>query len=256
MLQDLTHELSTLVKAIEHKNLSAASSHVGISQPQLSRMIAKIEEELNVVLLDRSSRRNSGWTEIAHSLASAFSKGLMRLESEILAVAQERELHELRIGTLEGLSEIAMQFAQDCFKKLNIKTIHLDVLDFKLLDSQFLSSSLDLIFTVSPPNKQKFKNTLEVGFQQMEQIHSDKSTFICSSSELLSQKEAENEYKHLLVTNSLAIRQYWLKEIGGTGKLPIETQKGRGKGFYSVYLIGSELLNNKIWNHIVEIADA
>ena len=59
MLQNLAYELSVLVKAVQHKNLSAAAVHVGLSQPQLSRLVAKIEHELNIILLDRTARRKS-----------------------------------------------------------------------------------------------------------------------------------------------------------------------------------------------------
>ena len=162
MLRSLTYELSIFSKAVQHKNLSAASVHVGLSQPQLSRLIAKIESELNVVLLDRTARRKSGWTTVAQELALVFTKGIGRLQSEILAIAQERDLTELRIGTLEGLSGIAMQFSKQCFEKLGMKKIYLDILDFKDLDPQFLSGNLDLIFSVRSPSKQKHQNMLEV----------------------------------------------------------------------------------------------
>ena len=63
-MQQLYYELGVLAKAVNFKNLSAAALHVGLSQPQLSRIIAKIEEELKIVLLDRSAKRKSGWTSI------------------------------------------------------------------------------------------------------------------------------------------------------------------------------------------------
>lgn len=255
MLQNLTYELSVLSKAVQHKNLSAAAIHVGLSQPQISRLIAKIESELNVVLLDRTARRKSGWTQIAIDLSTIFSKGINRLESEVLAIVQERELSELRIGTLEGLSNIAMQFAKNCFEELHMKSIHLDILDFKDLDSQFLSGGLDLIFTVKAPSKQKFGHQLEVGTQQMEKISSDSNFFICSPFELTGDKTIEQQHKHLFVSNSLSLRQRWLTEFGGTGILPTETKKGRGKGYYSVLLFGSDLISPKLWNQISEIIE-
>ena len=108
MLQSVSYELSVLAKAVQHKNLSAAAVHVGLSQPQLSRLIAKIEAELNVMLLDRSARRKSGWTPLAHDLALTFTKGMSKLQSEILSMAEQREVTELHIGTLEGLSHIPL----------------------------------------------------------------------------------------------------------------------------------------------------
>ena len=255
MLQNLTYELSVLAKAVQHKNLSAAAIHVGLSQPQISRLIAKIESELNVVLLDRTARRKSGWTQVAIDLSLIFSKGINRLESEVLAIVQEREQSELHIGTLEGLSSMALQFAKACFTELRMKKIFLDILDFKDLDSQFLSGSLDLIFTVKPPNKQKFNHQIEVGSQQMEKISSDADIFVCSPFELTVDKKLETEFNHLFVSNSLSLRREWLKDFGGTGTLPTDTRKGRGKGYYSVYLFGSDLISPRLWSQISDLAE-
>lgn len=254
MLQNLTYELSILAKAVQHKNLSAAAVHVGLSQPQLSRLIAKIEAELNVILLDRTARRKSGWTPLANELSLTFTKGIGRLQSEILSLAQEREATELRIGTLEGLSGIATQFVQQCFEKIGMRTIYLDVLDFKDLDSEFLSGNLDMIFTVRSPSKQKFNHQLEVGYQQMEKISTNKDVLLYSPFEFAGiEKKSLESAKNILISNSLALRSNWLHNIGGTGVLPIDAKKGRGKGFYSVYLIGSDLLSPKIWAQISEV---
>lgn len=255
MLQNLTYELSVLAKAVQHKNLSAAAIHVGLSQPQLSRLIAKIESELNVVLLDRTARRKSGWTQVAQDLCLVFSKGLNRLESEMLAIAQDRELSELRIGTLEGLSSLAIQFAKACFTDLHMKMVFLDILDFKDLDSQFISGNLDLIFTVKPPSKQKYNHMLEVGTQGMEKVSSNKDVYVCSPFELTGEKTIQGDYAHLFVSNSLSLRQKWLNDFGGTGTLPINTQRGRGKNVYAVYLFGSDLINSKLWERISDLAE-
>ena len=254
MLQNLTYEMSVLAKSVQHRNLSAAAAHVGLSQPQLSRVIAKIEQELKIVLLDRSARRKSGWTPVAHELSATFVKGMGRLESEIAALAQEVEIREIHIGTLEGLSTIATQFVKNCFDQLNMKKVYVDVLDFKDLDSQFLSGSLDLIFTVRLPSKQKFAHQLEVGYQQMDKISTDKSSLVASTHELAAyDKKTTDEVDHFIISNSLAIRRYWLQEFGGTGTLPVDAKTGRGKGQYTIYLIGSNLLTPKLWEKITKL---
>lgn len=257
MIQNLTYELSVLAKSVQHKNLSAAAVHVGLSQPQLSRLIAKIEAELNIIVLDRSARRKSGWTPIAQELALTFSKGIGRLQTEILSLAQKSEATELRIGTLEGLSALALNFTQRCFEKYGIRTVSLDVLDFRDLDSQFLSGNLDLIFTVRSPSKQKFTHQLEVGYQQMEKISTNKDIHVYSPFEFSGvDKKALEPLKHIFISNSLALRGQWLHAIGGTGILPIDAKKGRGKGYFSVYLLGSDLLSPKLWGQICDFASA
>ena len=254
MLQSLTYELSVLSKAIQHKNLSAAAVHIGLSQPQLSRLVAKIESELNIVLLDRTARRKSGWTPLAKELSLIFAKGMGRLETEIMAVAQEREITELRVGSLEGLAGIATQFVKSGFAQLGLKVIYLDLLDFRELDPQFLSGSLDLIFTVKSPSKQKYAHMIEVGFQQMERVSSDPKTLVCSPFEYtgLDKREIETA-SHVLVSTSLSLREQWLHNFGGTGTLPVDAKKGRGKGHYSIYLIGSDLLSPRLWEKITKL---
>jgi hypothetical protein len=255
VIQDLTYELSILAKAVQHKNLSAAAVHVGLSQPQLSRLMGKLESELNVVLLDRSARRKSGWTQVALDLSMTFTKGIGRLQSEILAVAQDSEVTELRIGTLEGLSGIATQFVEQCFSKLGIHTVHLDVLEYRDLDSQFLSGNLDLIFTARTPSKQKFKYELEVGYQQLEQISTNKDIHLFGSFEYsaLDKKEL-SKVKNVLVSNSLSLRRQWLQQFGGTGSLPVDAKKGRGKGHFPIFMLASDLISPKLWAQICEIA--
>jgi len=254
MMQGLTYELGVLAKAVQHKNLSAAAVHVGLSQPQLSRLVAKVEQGLNVVLLDRTARRKSGWTPFAHDLAVAFSRGMGRLEAEIAALATDIEVSEVRIGTLEGLSTIASAFASSCFQDLGMRVVYLDVLDFADLDAEFIGQNLDFIFTVRSPGKQKFHNLIDVGYQQLERIHSDRATLVASGFEFAGvDKKSLDGCKHALVSNSLDVRRHWLKEIGGVGVLPSDAKTGRGKGQYTISLIGSELLSPKLWEKVKKL---
>lgn len=254
MIQSLTYELSILAKSVQHKNLSAASAHVGLSQPQLSRVIAKIENELKIVLLDRTARRKSGWTPKAQELALTFSKGISRIEAEVYALAEEREITELHIGSLEGLSNISTQFVKQCFEKLGIKTIFHDVLDFAEMDSQFLGGNLDLIFTVRPPSKQKFNHIVEIGFQQNELVETNENFLVFSPFEYTAfDKKQKRIEQNVLVCNSLSLREHWLHENGGVGSLPVDAKKGKGKGAFTIYLIGSDLISPKLWDQIKEL---
>lgn len=251
MISSLSYELSVLGKCVQHKNLSAAAAHVGLSQPQLSRVIGKIESTLNVVLLDRSARRKSGWTDVAVELATTFHRGMGRLEAEISALTEAREVTELRIGTLEGLTGMSLEFTELCFRKLQMKVVHLDVLDFQDLDSGFLGGNLDLIFTVRLPSKQKYQHLLEVGYQNSEKIESDPDTFVCSPFEFGGLEKARSDRTpHTLVSNSLSVRTHWLRKIGGIGVLPVDTRSGRGRGAFTIYLLGADLLGPRLWTKI------
>lgn len=250
-MQHIYYELSVLGKAIHFKNLSAAALHVGLSQPQLSRIIAKIEDELKIVLLDRSAKRKSGWTPVAFQLSLMFEKSSKRLEAELANLSHNQVIAELKIGTLEGLSSFAMNTCHFCFTNVGVAKIYLEIYDLNELEAHFLSGNLDLIFTSKSPGRQKFKYSLELGFQVLEKIQSNKNFAVLSSFEngRNGKKELE-DFKHVLVSNSLSFRKEWFNTIGGTGFLPTETKKGKAKEHEPVYLIGSEILNPVLWSQI------
>ncbi|MBX2988466.1 MAG: LysR family transcriptional regulator [Bdellovibrionaceae bacterium] len=255
-MQPLYHELSVLNKAVHFKNLSAAALHVGLSQPQLSRIIAKIEDELKVVLLDRSAKRKSGWTPVAFQLAEIFEKSNKRLEGEILSASNLQMVSELHVGTLEGLASSAMKTVHGCFESIGIQRISLDVLDLSELEANFLSGDLDLIFTSKTPGRQKFRHIEELGYQDMTAVKSNRKFGLFSTFEYnrLAKKNHER-FPHVLVSNSLAVKKDWFEAFGGTGTLPTEPRKGKTKDHEQVLLIGSELLSPVLWEKIRSVVD-
>ncbi|MFV8256560.1 LysR family transcriptional regulator [Bdellovibrio bacteriovorus] len=251
-MQQLYYELSVLAKAVNFKNLSAAALHVGLSQPQLSRIIAKIEDELKIVLLDRSAKRKSGWTTVAFQLSEIFEKSIRRLETELQGISNNQMVGELHIGTLEGLSDFALNTSRLCFEEVGVKKITLDIFDLNELEANFLSGNLDLIFTSKQPGRQKFKYLMELGFQKLEHIESSKKFNVLSTFEYGRANKRELEhFPHVFVSNSLAIRRSWFDKHGGTGHLPTEAKRGRAKDAEPVMMIGSELLNPMLWENII-----
>lgn len=255
-MQTISHELGVLAKSIHYKNLSAAAMHVGLSQPQLSRIIARIEEELKIVVLDRSAKRKSGWTPVAFQLAELYDRSNKRLEAELHTITSNQLITELHIGTLEGLSKFALSTAKVCFEKVGVKKISVDIFDLSELEANFMSGNLDIIFTSKSPGRQKFKHVVELGFQLLEKVQTNKNYAIFSSFEhgRIQKKEMEG-FKHVMVSNSLSLRREWLNSFGGTGNLPTETRKGRSKEHEPVFLIGSELLSPILWNEIATSID-
>lgn len=250
-MQQLYYELSVLAKAVNFKNLSAAALHVGLSQPQLSRIIAKIEDELKIVLLDRSAKRKSGWTAVAFQLSEIFEKSIRRLETELQGISNNQMVGELHIGTLEGLSDFALNTSRLCFEEVGVKKITLDIFDLNELEANFLSGNLDLIFTSKSPGRQKFKYLSELGFQKLDRIESSKDFAVLSSFEYgRSHKRELETFPHIFVSNSLSIRRSWFDKNGGTGHMPTETKKGRSKDAEPVMMIGSELLSPILWENI------
>lgn len=250
-MQQIYYELSVLSKSIHFKNLSGAALHVGLSQPQLSRIIARIEDELKIVLLDRSAKRKSGWTPVAFQLAKMFEKSIKRLEGEIQNLSQNQLVNELHIGTLEGLSNFALNTCKHCFDKVGAPRIFIEIYDLNELEAHFLTGNLDIIFTSKTPGKQKFKYLHELGFQVLEKIQTNKNYALFSTFEYgRANKREFDEFKHVLVTNSLTIRKEWFKSFGGTGLMPTEAKRGKSKEHEPVLMIGSDILNPTLWDQV------
>lgn len=250
-MQQIYYELSVLAKSVHFKNLSGAALHVGLSQPQLSRIIAKIEDELKIVLLDRSAKRKSGWMPIAFQLTHLFEKSVKRLEGDLVGLSQNQLISEIHIGTLEGLSGFAMNACKHCFDQIGVPKIYVEIYDLNELEAHFISGNLDFIFTSKTPGKQKYKYLLELGFQVLEKIQTNKNYALLSSFEYgKSNKKDFEEFKHILVSNSLTLRREWLESYGGTGLLPTEAKKGKSKEHEPVLMIGSEILNPNLWQQV------
>lgn len=255
-MQQIYYELSVLAKAVNFKNLSGAALHVGLSQPQLSRIIARIEDELKIVLLDRSAKRKSGWTPVAFQLAQMFEKSIKRLETELHHLSQNQLVGEIHIGTLEGMANFAINACRHCFDNIGVPKIFIEIYDLNELEAHFLSGNLDLIFTSKTPGRQKFKYLHELGFQVLEKIQSNKNYALLSSFEYgRSNKKDFEDFKHVLVTNSLSIRRDWFNEFGGTGFMPTEAKRGKSKEHEPVYMIGSEILNPTLWQQVITAID-
>ena len=112
--QFLSHEWNTLCKCVAFANLTSASQHVGISQPQLSRILKKLEDQLGIELLDRHSPRASCWTPAARTLVNLLQRSNLFLTSEVqreLGLAKEVTL---RVACLEGLAEFVARFSACC----------------------------------------------------------------------------------------------------------------------------------------------
>ncbi len=253
-MQDLHYRLSILAKTVQHKNLSAAADHVGLSQPQLSRVISKLEEDLQIVLLDRGVRRKSGWTESAIKIAEVFHQNELQLHNSIQKVMGKQLFATLRVGTLEGLSLLAMNFVRLIYNEIEIKEIHLDIFEISELESKFESGDLDLIFSFKVPGRQKYQNVLEVGYQSIRQIDTDGDFLVYSPYEFSQYKiKGKKANRKVFLSNSLYLRKQWLKKFRGSGFSPSKIALSRSEGTFPLYLVGSDLLSPQIWEQIIKI---
>lgn len=253
-MQVLHWELSVLGRAVGYQNLSSAADNIGLSQPQLSRIVAKLEAELGLVLLDRSSRRKSGWTQSAFELAETYSRSAAILEKEILAVALGSKLDHLRVASLEGLAPLASSFCYRLLDGAGLVSVELDVHDLIDLEALFLKGRYDLIFVARSPGRKKPAYERLVGYQAMERQGEKSSVRVLSSFEHQTQKTSAKRTRsqeRVLVSNSLVVRRYWLETCGGTGVIPTSVSAKAREGKSSpVYLIGADLLPPQLWREI------
>lgn len=255
VIDTLHSQLSVLGKAVQYKNLSGAAEHVGLSQPQLSRIISKLESELKVVLLDRSVRRQSGWTPLAHKIADTYARHSRKLTQQISQLGSDEHVTRLTIGTLEGLQSLAGHICKQLFESTKVQTIEIDVYDLSALEERFERDELDFVLTCREPGRQKAKNLLTLGYQTFEKHGTATSEIQVFSNFEFSTRAEKPKIKRpvrTLVSNSLAMRELWIKEFGGSGFFPSEVRKKKTNepSEVPVYLIGSELLNPTVWGKI------
>ncbi len=248
-----TWPLTVLAKSIHYKNLTAASKFVGLSQPQLSRLISKLEDEFNIILLDRTVKRKSSWTPIAFKLAEIFVHSQRQLEADIRSQLLDDIPKELHIATLEGLSEYSIALCKYLLDSTAVNKIHVHVWDQLEIEQRFSRGELDFIFTFQVPGKQKLSHSIPLGYQTIDPVNINNKYQILSTYEFNRLHEGEPEIQDkYLISNSLSLRNLWLSEYGGRGynPSPLLKNKPKSKDFVTIYLIGKEMTNKKIWDSI------
>lgn len=261
-MDSLHHELSVLAKAIHYKNLSTASENIGLSQPQLSRIVARIEKELETSLLDRTSKRRSGWTATAHSLVEVYLQNMLRFTQDIQHVVEGARPKFLKIATLEGLIPIANQLSHQLLTQTELEGIELNALDLSELEERFGRQEYDLAFTSRTPGKKKYPLLRELGHQQIKRVtgsgpFSALSTYEHSllQAKAKTRKSVENGGGKIFVSNLLFIREHWIQNLEASGALPSPLMKGRppSKNHPPVLLMAQDEFSPSFWALISEL---
>lgn len=248
-MEELHWPLTVLTRAIAFKNATSASQNIGLSQPQISRLINKIEKSLGITLLDKSSPRNTVWTADARKLTEIYNKSTRSLELSLANLKEDRIPKAISIGTLEGLSSLAIDYSQRLFKQTSIKQIQLDIYDQNEMENHFLMAEVDLIFTSRAPGQKKYRFNKTLGYQRLEKYNDKKLIDVYSPYEygLVKKKDENNK---VFISNSLAIRSFYLVEKIGAGKLPSDIHQTPIKGDLPVLAVGQDYLHPSLWQKI------
>jgi LysR family transcriptional regulator, transcriptional activator for aaeXAB operon len=247
-------QLSVLSRAIHFQNLSAASQNVGLSQPQLSRVVAQLESGLGVVLLDRAVKRKTTWTPVARHLAEVFDRNEHRLERAMQEVLTEALPTELKAACLEGLAPLAVSQMGKLVNDPHWRRIQLDVLDQNELEERFLAGEVDVIWSSRIPGKGKPRHCIELGYQILDERDSGRAIDILSGYENARQKRKKSD-RQTLISNSLRVRELWFEKVGGKGRFPSPVLKERARSQREVLLLGSELLPEKVWDEFTRAVE-
>lgn len=207
------------------------------------------------MLLDRSSPRHSTWTPAARAVAEIYKQSEKSLDSKLSEYLEDSFQKEIKIGCLEGLSDLAKASADKLLTKTKIFSVTLNIYDLNLLETKFLSGELDLVFTFREPNRKKHNKSKLLGYQSLNKTKSSSNgLYILSSFENQLFKPKKNGLKKL-ISNSLAVRTAYQKEYGGICTVPSEVQSSKpSKDGFPVLLIAKDSLSKDSWNLLKTIS--
>ena len=153
-------QLSYIVAVDKHKNFGVAAKHCKVTQPTLSMQIQKLEEDLGVVLFDRSVQPIKT-TRIGQQLVTQ-AKNLLREAqtfTEMVAEEKDETRGEIRIGVIPTLAPYLMPLFLKDFMRNNP---HLRVIVEELQTDQILQkfddSEIDLGLLVTPIEHEGLKS--------------------------------------------------------------------------------------------------
>jgi len=255
-MEYLNWELTVLSRAIAYTNLSGAASHIGLSQPQISRIIARLESELDIVLLDRDTKRKSSWTPEAFRLCDIYNRTFQQFRSEVQQLGAEAEPTAIRIGSLEGLIDVASAFSHRLFTKSAALTVELSIADLDDLEEQHFKGSLEFLFTSREPGKKKLSHSKLLGYQSIDEFGSEAGFHVMSSFEYATQiaGHKRRSSEKVLISNSLNVREKWIRNFGGRGTIPSTIQKRSRprQGEVPVLLLAPDHLPKRLWTLAME----
>src|SRR6185437_7123521 len=101
-----------------------------------------------------------------------FTQNQRRLEASIRALQTNQRARSVHLGTLEGLSDVAVKLAKVLFETAELRTVFVDVFDRSDLEGKFLSGDLDLIINDRLPAQNKPRYSRVLGYQNLNKVES------------------------------------------------------------------------------------
>ncbi|TGV02190.1 LysR family transcriptional regulator, partial [Mesorhizobium sp. M00.F.Ca.ET.186.01.1.1] len=151
-------QLQYFVEVAKQRNFTKAANALHVSQPSISKMMKALEEELGVVLLDRSERKME-LTEAGELVYGYATKVLQLMEGMSSSIAEIRNVERGRVkmGMMPTVGSFLLPNVIALFKK-QYPGIDIEMKEYsaKLLEVQVEQGSVDLGLTVLPTDAEKF----------------------------------------------------------------------------------------------------
>lgn len=149
----------TLIRVAELKNVTQASKELGYSQPNISYIIRKTEEELGVRLFNRGNRSILSLTQAGAQLLPLMRE-VEELEHTIVQVARAYQSEILRIGSFYSVSAYWIPSILKTFTKQypDVKITIIERDSYTELESMLNRGEIDCSFYANTYNK-KFDHT-------------------------------------------------------------------------------------------------
>jgi Transcriptional regulator len=122
-----TLQIKYFLEVAKHLNFTKAANKLYVSQPAISRKVASLEKELDVVLIDRSNRELK-LTKEGEEFQKFFSKYIEELETIILKTRKKKDLDigEIHIGIFEGWD--LSNFLRVLLKEFRLKYENIEII--------------------------------------------------------------------------------------------------------------------------------
>ncbi|UWG98937.1 LysR family transcriptional regulator [Dehalobacter sp. DCM] len=174
-------ELEYFIAVCKYKSISKAANKLYISQQGLSRIINKLEEELQVLLFYRTSA-SLQLTEYGEFLLKRAQDFLLHHDNikKDIKIFKERKEGELKIGFSYGvLNMIPQHLIENFVQKYPNVLLKINEYPDKVCEEEVYNEKIDIGFCVSPIDLNKFN---------VHASHKEQTAFMISEKNPLSEK--------------------------------------------------------------------
>lgn len=145
-------QLSYILAVDKYKNFGQAAQHCHVTQPTLSMQIQKLEDEVGIIIFDRSEQpiKATKAGDLLIKQAKAVMREAQRFD-ELVAEEKNESLGELRIGVIPTLAPYLVPlFLKNFMKKNPSLKIVIEELQTEQLLKKVEESEIDLGLLVTP----------------------------------------------------------------------------------------------------------